>query len=183
MGDTTEEIWKTYHSVLHGFIKSRVRDPSVADDILQDVFVKIHSGIDSLKDSTRIKGWIYQIARNAVIDHYRAHRESEQLPDDLAAPEADGSERVRGEVENCVTQMVQTLPDSYREALTLSEIQGLAQKGVAEQLGISVSGAKSRVQRGRAMLKDMLLRCCHFEFDRRGGLVDYERKSPCCDQG
>jgi RNA polymerase sigma-70 factor (ECF subfamily) len=62
----------------------------------------------------------------------------------------------------------------YRQAVQLSEIEGLPQQEVADRLGLSLSGAKSRIQRGRLMLKDELERCCRFEFDRRGNVMDYE---------
>ena len=68
--------------------------------------------------------------------------------------------------------MIEGLPDAYREAIVLTEFEGLTQKELADRLGISLSGAKSRVQRARGQLKQMLLGCCQFEFDRRGGIID-----------
>jgi RNA polymerase sigma-70 factor (ECF subfamily) len=181
MNEAVEQIWQSYHAGLRGFIRSRVGDESVADDILQDVFLRIHARIDSLEDGGRIKGWIYQITRNAVIDHYRARKTFEQLPDGLAAPELDANDRARRDIEGCLSPLIRRLPDKYRQALVLSEIEGLTQKQVAEKLGLSLSGAKSRVQRGRAMVKDMLSACCRFDFDRRGTMVDYEAKGPGCE--
>ncbi len=77
--------------------------------------------------------------------------------------------------------MIQRLPETYREAVILSEIKGLTQKEVAQMQGTSLSGAKSRVQRGRALLKEMLADCCRLEFDHKGRLCDYERKDKACD--
>ena len=77
--------------------------------------------------------------------------------------------------------MIAALPDPYREALILSEYQGLSQKDVADRLGISLSGAKSRVQRARRQLREMFLACCHFEMDRRGRILDYYARCPECD--
>jgi len=165
MMNRIEQIWKEYHTELHSFIQSRVGDPSIADDVLQEVFIRIISRIDTLKDSTKIQSWIYQIARNAIIDHYRAHKIVEELPETLAAEEVEPSEKVRQEIESGLLPMIQSLPEPYGQAVMLSEIEGLTQKEVAKRQGLSLSGAKSRVQRGRAMLKEMLLECCHFEFD------------------
>lgn len=181
MNATTEQTWQTYHAGLRNFIRSRVGDDSVVDDILQDVFMRIHSHINSLKDSSKIKSWIYQITRNAIIDYYRAYNKLDQIPEGLPAPEIDVSDQARHDIESCILPMIQRLPDNYRQALMLSEIEGLGQKQLAEKLEISVSGAKSRVQRGRAMVKDMLSACCRFELDRRGSMVDYEAKRPGCD--
>ena len=181
MVDCTEYIWKTYHTRLHGFIKGRVGQAAIADDILQEVFMRIHSQIDTLKDCGKIRAWIYQITRNAIIDYYRAQKKTQELPSALAA-ESQLSDQAKDDINNCLVPMIQSLPDHYREALMLSEIQGRTQKEVAEKQGISLSGVKSRVQRGRAMIKDMMLGCCHFEFDRRGNVIDYERRGDCsCD--
>jgi RNA polymerase sigma-70 factor (ECF subfamily) len=176
-----ERIWRSYHAGLRGFIRSRVGDEALADDILQDVFVKIHAGIGALEDGGRLKGWIYAITRNAVIDHYRARRKLERLPEGLAAPELDADERARRDIEGCLVPLIRRLPDRYQRAVMLSEIEGLTQKRVAERLGLSLSGAKSRVQRGRAMVKEMLQACCRFAFDHRGTMVDYQVKGPGCE--
>jgi RNA polymerase sigma-70 factor (ECF subfamily) len=181
MNDTIEHVWRTYHDGLHGFILSRVNDRDIADDILQDVFIKIQSGIDALADSGKIKSWTYQITRNAIIDHYRKHKHLEALPDELAAPDTDAGEQVRREIESCLLPMIQSLPDKYRRAVERSEIDGLTQKQVASELNISLSGAKSRVQRGRKMIKDMLSACCRFEFDHRMTMVDYEAREAGCE--
>jgi RNA polymerase sigma-70 factor (ECF subfamily) len=83
----------------------------------------------------------------------------------------------------CIKTMVDQLPDVYREAIIFTEYQGWTQKELAQHLGISLSGAKSRVQRAREKLKNMLLACCHFEFDRRGKIIDYHSRSDCCSNG
>jgi RNA polymerase sigma-70 factor (ECF subfamily) len=75
--------------------------------------------------------------------------------------------------------MIDRLPDPYRQALTLTELEGRTQRELADALGLSLSGAKSRVQRGREQLKELILACCHVEVDRRGGVVDYEPRREC----
>jgi RNA polymerase sigma-70 factor (ECF subfamily) len=183
MRDHTERIWKEYHDRLHSFIEARVDDTHTADDILQDVFLRIHSQVDSLRNRDKIQSWIYQITRNAIIDHYRAHKRLEELSAALAIAEPELRDKARDDIDACLMPMIQALPEPYREAVMLSEIQGLTQKEVAEKQGISLSGAKSRIQRGRSMMKDMLLDCCKFEFDHQGNVMDYERKGDgCCDE-
>ncbi len=177
-----EQIWKDYHTKLHNFIKGRVGDVSVADDLLQDVFVRIHSRIDSLKDSSKIQSWIYQITRNAIIDYYRAHRTMGELPDAVKAPEIEPGEKARQEIASWLLPMIRELPGHYRETLILSEIEGLKQKEVALKQGLSLSGAKARIQRGRRMLKDILTDCCRFEFDHQGSVIDYEEQDSNCDK-
>jgi RNA polymerase sigma-70 factor (ECF subfamily) len=107
----------------------------------------------------------------------------QELPEELSASEPELSDTARQDIDNCLMPMIWNLPDTYREAVMLSEIEGQTQKEVAEKIGISVSGAKSRVQRGRGMIKDMLLDCCKFEFDHQGNVMDYERKDDsCCEE-
>lgn len=153
--NTTENIWREYHSKLSAFLKSRVSS-DVADDLLQDVFVKVHTRLDSLRDNTKIESWLYQLTRNTVTDYYRSKKPTEALPDWIEQPESDEGEIIRRELSSCLEPMIKQLPDKYRNAIQLSEIERKTQKEVSEIEGISLSGAKSRVQRGRVLLKDML---------------------------
>lgn len=176
----SEQLWETFSGPLHQFIQRRVRDPHSAEDILQDVFLKIHTHIDTLRTQDRLSSWIYQITRNAIADYYRAQRPTVELAETLAvADELVGDDVVR-ELSPCVAAMVDGLPEAYREALRLTSSQGLSQKALSERLGISFSGAKSRVQRARAKIKEQLLECCHFQFDHAGRIIDYQSRRACC---
>lgn len=178
-----EAIWNKFHAPLRAFIRRRVRDRAIADDLLQEVFLRVHTRIDSLRDGTKLDAWIYQITRNVIADYYRAHRLPMPLSDDLVsseANEADEQAALALQLAPSIREMVSALPAPYREAFLLTEINGMSQVELARQLGISVSGAKSRVQRARAHLKQMLLDCCHFEFDRLGGVVNYYPRVDCC---
>ncbi|MFN7140432.1 MAG: RNA polymerase sigma factor SigZ [Limisphaerales bacterium] len=173
--------WNDVASNLRGYIRTRVSDHAAAEDILQDVFLKALRKQDQLESAKKLEGWLFLIARNAVIDYYRKTKPSVELPEDLAAensePEPENAEELRA----AFRRMVFSLPEPYREALVLTEFEGLTQKELAERLGISLSGAKSRVQRGREKLKEALLECCRFEFDRRGQVIECEPKhNDCC---
>jgi RNA polymerase sigma-70 factor, ECF subfamily len=173
-----ETIYNDFHAKLHRFIAGRVPDSDTAEDILQDVYLKIHTHIGGLRKTDRLESWIYQITRNAIVDYYRRARPQDELPESLASPFDEEPEAV-SELAPSVRGMLGCLPDAYRQALELTEFQGLSQVELASRLNISVSGAKSRVQRGREKLKEAFLDCCHFEFDRLGKLMDYR---PKCDQ-
>ena len=181
MVTTTEQTWEAFHIPLYQFIRRRVADEATAEDLLQEVFLKIHQHEASLKDARRLESWIYQITRNLIIDHYRSHKQSITSLDAASAldlPEALPDDDIVGELLSCVRAMVLALPDQDRQALILTEYQGLTQKELGERLGLSFSGAKSRVQRAREKLKQELLACCHFELDRRGHILNYQRH--CC---
>jgi RNA polymerase sigma-70 factor (ECF subfamily) len=177
---STDAVWAAFAEPVRQFIRRRVRDDADADDILQIVFAKIHAGLGGLADTERLPAWIFQIARNAVIDHVRQRASgpvSVELSDDVAdVPEPVS---VVEELADCVRPLINRLPEPYRHALTMTEIEGRTQRELATSLGLSLSGAKSRVQRGREQIKTMLLACCHVEFNRRGRAVDYEPRPGC----
>ena len=179
----SEQLWETFSRPLQQFIQRRVHDPHSAEDILQDVFLKIHTRIDTLHQHDRVAAWIYQVTRNAIADYYRAQRPVTDLPETLAIHEELPGDDVVRELLPCVAAMVNELPEAYREALRLTEYDGLSQKELSERLGISFSGAKSRVQRARAKVKQQLLDCCHFQLDHAGRIIDYQPHCACCATG
>ncbi|NCF09233.1 MAG: RNA polymerase sigma factor SigZ [Gammaproteobacteria bacterium] len=185
MDGDSERIWHDYHARLLGFIAARVSDTTEAEDLLQEVFLRIHRHIDSLESAEHLQGWIYRITRNVIIDHHRKQRPTVDLPDDLEAPETEVDD-VHHELEGCLAPMIAALPDPYRHALQMTELEGLTQREFADREGLSISGAKSRVQRGRAMVKAMMLDCCHLEFDHQGRILDYTSNhdgcGPRCDR-
>jgi|SRR5215208_3674986 len=177
-----EQIWDEFTAQLRRFISGRVRGEADVEDILQEVFIKIHRGLDRLDDHSRLHAWVYQITRNAIIDHYRKGGPDVKAPEELQdrIAEDEDSEGAEAEVATCLRPMAEDLPEKYREALLLTDIEGLTQKELAERLDISLSGAKSRVQRAREKLKGVLLECCHLEVDRRGKVVDWESRQSDC---
>jgi len=176
---TSAQIWSDYHARLFGFINRRVNNPAEAEDILQEVFLRIHNHHDDLSEIDKLQAWIYRIARNAIVDFYRRQRPNDPLPADLPADE-DEPLSVYAELSACMQPMINALPEPYRHALQHTELNGETQKSLADQLGLSQSGAKSRVQRGRTMVKKMLLDCCHFEQDQNGQLTDYTPNQNAC---
>lgn len=181
MATSTDKIWEAFGGRLKGFILGRVRDEQDAQDILQEVFCKIHEKVDQLQDSDRLQAWVYQITRNAIIDFFRKRRDKIALQEISEVPDEEPPPPdVMEELSACLRPMINQLPNKYREAVLLTDIEGMTQKEMAERMGLSLSGAKSRVQRAREKLKDMLLECCHFQWDRTGSVLDYEPKEQAC---
>jgi len=184
--DDVEKIWKKFKDKLKQFILKRVSNEDDAEDILQEVFLKIHSNIETLRDRSKIQSWIYTITRNTVIDYYRREKPtyelSETLLETLPATEDSFESNVTGELNQCVKILLNYLPDKYREALLLTEYKGLILKEMGDQLGLSLSGAKSRVRRAREKLKKMLLNGCHRQLEQIGITVDYQVKCGCCSE-
>jgi RNA polymerase sigma-70 factor (ECF subfamily) len=179
---TTAEVWEAFSHPLMAYLMRRLPDRMDAEDVLQDIFVKLHTRLGTLRDESRLAPWLYGIARNAVSDYYRAHRQEANLPEDLAAESEQEDADLLTQLASGLQPMLSCLPEKYAQALQLVELDGLTQGDMAGQAGLTLSGAKSRVQRGRALLRDALFDCCHFEFDRRGHPIDYTPRPDCCRQ-
>lgn len=167
-----------FQNELKSFVLKRVKDKAVAEDIVHDVFLKVHSRIHQLKDSEKIMSWIYQITRNTITDHFR---KDQKFVTEIPETEVESDRNELNEcVAQCLRQMVTTLPDKYREAFELSELQNVSQTDLARKLNISYSGAKSRVQRARQMLRQKMEDLLVIETDSYGNVIVCEDRNPCC---
>lgn len=182
--ETTEQIWRELSDRLRRFVRSRIESPADVDDVLQTVFLRIHSKSNELRNADRLESWVFQITRNAVIDHFRNKRDTqndvELLPEETNESEP---ETVNAQLTECLNTFIEKLPQDQRRALSMYELDGISQKVIAVRESISVSGAKSRIQRARKALEGMIKACCEFQFDGRGNVV--ECKAPaldCCEE-
>jgi RNA polymerase sigma-70 factor (ECF subfamily) len=172
-------VWQEFHKQLRGFILKRVNNAADADDILQEVFIRIYQHLATVRDAGRLQSWIFQITRNAIIDYYRKANHQPELISENALDALgidEESEVFNQQMAACLCPLLDYLPVPYREAIQLSELEGMTQKAIAQELGISVSGMKSRVQRGRQKLRDLLQTCCELELDAMGNVIHYEMK-------
>lgn len=177
MQNRLELIWNEFHKELDGFIFSHIKDREITNDILQDIFVKIQYNIGSLKDESKLSSWIYQITRNALNDYFRKLKPHFEFNDYVLIDEEKNVDN--GELEKCLKPFINQLDDKYKEAIILTEFNGLTQKQLAQKLDISYSGAKSRVQRAKEYLKILFTDCCTIQSDKYGNIVDYEQKRNC----
>lgn len=176
-----QQLWEEFHMKLESFVRSRITDSEAAKDIVQDVFVKINSNINTLKDSTKLTSWVFQITRNSIVDYFRKQRFCfEQNEIDITSLNLE--ENYNEIFFDNTIRFINMLPAKYRDALLLTEYEGLSQLQLAEHLGISYAGAKSRVQRAKAKLKELFLRCCDIESDCFGNILHYEVKPGCCSK-
>jgi RNA polymerase sigma-70 factor (ECF subfamily) len=182
----SQGVWEDFHGRLRSFVSRRVKQPADAEDVVQEIFLHIHRNLSTVKNEARLPAWIFKIARNAIVDYFRKNArpmeglaEDFDLPAPTEQPEIDYS--ALKELAHCLEPMIEALPESYQHAIRLTELRGVAQSEAAKQTGLSVSGMKTRVQRGRRKLKTMLLQCCEIELDNRRGVVAYQwRSAGCC---
>lgn len=182
-----ETIYKDFRKILHNYVAARVNNPEDVADILQDIFMKIITKFDSVSDFTKLKSWIFTIAKNTIIDHYRksaGHSETELKENaEIAAPHHTDEANDHG-LDRCLSGFIQQLPPEYREIMQESEIAGVRQTELAEKYGMPYPSLKSRIQRGRDRLKGMLTNCCSIELDRHGNILEATRKpqlGPGCE--
>lgn len=179
-------VWEQLHEALRAFILKRVGDEAETEDILQEVFLRVHRRLESLHSRERMVSWVYQITRNAIVDHYRSAARRPELPSGLATeltrvtetPTEQEDFEAKYELAHCLRPMIARLSNEYREAITLVELDGLTHQEAATRLGLSVPGMKARVQRGRRQLKQMLDNCCLIQLDSRRGVADYQIRQP-----
>jgi RNA polymerase sigma-70 factor (ECF subfamily) len=174
--------WRDVEERLRPFVARRV-PPADVDDVMQDVYVRMQRGLAGLRDDQRFSGWLFQIARSAIAEQGRARARhplvpEPDVPDPEAEVDADDRETFRA-LSGCVAVFVARLPSPYREAVTLVELEGLTAREAADLAGISVSGMKSRVQRGRAQLRALFEECCAIALDARNKVVEFAPRDRC----
>lgn len=178
--DVAPDIALAYRSLRHallGYLRKHVSDSDVAEELLHEVFLKALSAMERGDKPLNLTGWLYTIARNSVIDHYRGKRPSEALPEDLAVPESDDN-LVEQDLARCLKPLTESLPPLYRKTLLATDFDGQTMQALADQEEVSLSAIKSRASRGRQMLRQSLLKCCTVEVSSNGQVQDFYANSP-----
>jgi RNA polymerase sigma-70 factor (ECF subfamily) len=198
--DLAEAAWSEFHERLRAFVARRVRSAADAEDIVQQVFLRMQRSLATLRGADSVGAWLYQTARNAVVDHYRTPSRRREVP--LGDTREIDTRRVwlgrEGEDDaasatcaaQCLRPLMERLPEAHRRAVEMVELQGMTQLRASTAEGLSLSGMKARVQRGRRRLKAMLLERCRVALDARGAPAECECRSvaahaprpggPCC---
>ena len=174
-----ETLWEQYREALQGFLRARVADPDDVDDLLQEILIKSHRNLHTVKAAGAVKSWLYRIAGNAIVDFYRSRGREKGLSAEDLWYQA-GGESLQQSLAGCIEPFVRSLPAPQAELLTAIDLNGVSQKAYAEQKGISYSTLKSRVQKSRAALRGQFERCCQLTLDGRGRVMDCDPKSGDC---
>lgn len=177
-----ESVWSEYQLAVKAFLHSKVSNPDDVDDLQQEILIKTHQNLSSIKDQSSVKSWLFLLASRTIIDFYRI-RARQQRDGALEADELwfeEQQETAEQEMARCVEPFIQALPTQQSELLAAIEIQGISQKELAKVKGVSYSTLKSRVQKGRGELRKLLEQCCTLELDKYGNVIDYHQKSKGC---
>ena len=170
-------VWNDYRMGIKNFLHSKVSSPADVDDLLQEIMLKTHKSLDSLRSAQSIKAWLFQLAQRSLIDFYRKKGKSQsvEFQDLLREGESEHND-AESELANCVLPFIQNLADEYRDLLIAIDIEGQSQKDYAKEQGLAYSTLKSRVKKARAELRKSFESCCEFAFDAHGKIIDYTTK-------
>lgn len=177
-----EQVWTEYQQALKSFLYSKVSNHADVDDLLQEILLKIYHNLSSVNKAESVKSWLFQVANRTIIDFYRQRareqRDGELNKEDLWFEQADAN--LDQQLAQCVRPFINALPQQQSQLMEAVELNGQSQKQIAEKVGVSYSTLKSRVQKGRLELKKLFEDCCTFQLDKRGNLLDYEKKPDGC---
>ena len=185
--DMNDIVWSEFHKRLRAYVSRRVNSSAV-DDVVSEILLRLVRSQVKMDEAKSPVAWIYRVAANVITDHYRRSASEKRLLETVFVERSledltVDSDDTAASLADCLIPMIKSLPAPYDQALMLTEIDGVSQTDASSQLGLSVSGMKSRVQRGRQKLKERLIRCCDIETNREGSLVDYKMRgvSTCCN--
>ena len=175
-------IYAQFHQSMLSYIRSKINSREDAEDILQNVFVKISTNVNKLSDEEKLQSWVYTITRNAIIDYYRTNSSKKNIElDNLleeSIPDEPNFDSTKG-LDKCIHSMIGLLPEEYRGIIVDSELNGIRQKDLADKYGMAYPSMRSRVQRGRERLKQLFYNCCHIETDSVGNVMSAQGKNGC----
>lgn len=173
----TKQLYNLYAEDLKQFIMDKVKDGMVADDLIQETFIKIHTKLHTLKDKNKVKAWMFSIARYTVMDYFRQKDWVYEWTDEAGG---FGEEPIEHTKQDCLRGILKSLPKKYRDPLFLSDIKGLKQAEVSEQLHLPLPTVKSQIQRGRKLIAQGFMDCCDFKISEKGYLVgELKEKEEC----
>ncbi len=175
------EKWESLTGKLYIYLLKNVKDRYIAEDILHDALLKILEKRQSYRYKENYDGWAFRITKNVLIDFYRKNKTNadfESIKKDLGENK-DELDTYKHLIP-ALKEFIENLPEKYSKPLILSDIEGIKQELIAQKLGLSVSGAKSRIQRARKILKEYFLKCSEYKYDNRGRVIEFYPKSPLC---
>lgn len=173
--------WAAYQAELLGYLRHRAAHPEDAEEVLQEVFIKAMRQEKQFCSIDNPRAWLFQVARNALADRLRVSRPHDPLPEDLAAQATEGLAPV-DTLSQCLPRVLSELGPKDRLAITYCDIEGHSQQELAALLGLSLSGAKSRLQRARQQLKQKMEIGCQVRFDDTGSVCCFTPRPPLLGQ-
>ncbi|MGB0867240.1 MAG: RNA polymerase sigma factor SigZ [Granulosicoccaceae bacterium] len=172
-----EQYWIEYQNRLRRFLHSKVSDEAEVEDLLQEILVKFHRHEPAIRSEGSIPSWLFKVAQHAVIDYYRARARAKLPAEESLWFEQDIDTPIWRDMTRCVEPMLNSLPSESAHLLRAVDLKNCSQKQLAEELGLSYSTLKSRVQKARVELRAQFDQCCSFSRDRAGKVADFQLRN------
>ena len=169
--------WQDHSAELRRFLVQRANHASDGEDLLQELFLKALQQDGNFCRIDNPRAWLFHVARNLLIDRLRLTKDQVPLPDDLAA-EPDLDVLPVDKLSQCIPRVLSELAPADREAILLCDLQGMTQQAYAQRLGISLSAAKSRVQRARVRMQAQMVCACQVSFNESGEVCSFVPRPP-----
>lgn len=163
--------WRTHESELRGYLIHRLGDIHAAEDLLQETFIKAMRQGKNFCDLDNARAWLFQVARNALVDRQRLRKETAEVPEDIPAPEAPDEPIVA--LGACVGRVLTELTAEDRDIIEQCDLNGMKQADYAKAHGLSLAAAKSRLLRARNRMRETLSANCKVEFDPDGRVAGH----------
>jgi len=173
------DVVQEFYNYLKAYVLNKVKNKTVAEDIVQEVMIKLIESHQKSKEIKNIKAWLFQVSRNTIYDYYKKNNLEFSLDEDWNLNNEDDTELSKIMVSDYVIPMIQLLPDEYAKPLMLSDIDKVPQKDIAKQLKLELSATKMRIQRGRKKLRELFIKCCHLEYNKQGNFIGCTIKHSC----
>ncbi len=174
------EAWKDHQAELRGWLLRQVGDPAVADDLLAEVFLRALRSGGRFCELRNVRAWLFTTARNLLIDRSRTQRETVPVVEALSAPQDEP--RPIASLARCLPRALAELDPRDADILVRCDLEGQRQADYAREHGLTLSGAKARIQRARRRLKDHLVHHCQVRFDEHGAVCCFVPRPPASDE-
>lgn len=174
-----QQVWNIWHKSkekLYGYVLSRFGNIELAEDVTQEVLLKIHKSCCSKQEISNLNSWLYQIAHNAALDILKKEAKKREP---IQIDENKDSATKWEELSLFLEPLIDFLPEKYAIPLKMADLEGIPQKHIALKLGLGLSATKSRIQRARVLLKQEIITCYHLKVDKNGVPIDINLKDTC----
>jgi len=174
--DQVWEIWQESKDRLYAYVLSQFKKKELAEDVAQEVLLKLHKSCCSGKEINNLNSWLYQIAHNTSLDILKKETKNKEI---IQIEENQNNSISLEELSSFLEPLISFLPEKYATPLKMSDLEGIPQKEIAHKLGLGLSATKSRIQRAREQLKKVISTCFHLETSKDGAILNADLKQTC----